>query len=532
MLTDGQWGSAASQSVQYNGDVTITADLGKRETIEEARVVVYRREAANQAGSGFNVKNLTVFISDDRQSWRQTGQRQGQPGAGEDCYVISVPVGAAARYVRIAAEKPERFERVLLGEIELLAPDQDTAAPRRPLPRPMHVKRTLDEALMAAGVPYLYSCYVTDLLRDGEGKPAGFVMANRAGRQAVVAKTIIDATHRGLVARLAGGKFRPYSAGEHTFQRVVIGGEVILGEGMTARVLDPPLRSHDGSGEFPVIEYTLRLPMPEGSYGSWVSADQAARTMTYHPDQQWTSDVLFQVPPDAMHGQEPANGSWQGPDALPLGALRPAGVERMYVLGGSADVPRAAAAKLVRPLAQIDVGARVGAAAAGLATSLPDLKGVNLPGRPTASAAAGGEVCEPLAGVRPIGDRPGLPQDARALPVLGQYDVVVIGGGTAGAPAGIAAARHGAKTLVVEYLSGLGGVGTEGAIATAIQREVPGGTNAEVTRRESLRELLVARALYRCGDHEGMGRKILENYTGDLRGHLARHARAVLDERR
>jgi len=67
-------------------------------------------------------------------------------------------------------------------------------------------------------------------------------------------------------------------------------------------------------------------------------------------------------------------------------------------------------------------------------------------------------------------------------------------------------------------------------IATAIAREVPGGTNAETTRRESLRELFLARALYRCGDHQGLGRKILENYTTDLRGHLARHAHAVLGE--
>ena len=52
----------------------------------------------------------------------------------------------------------------------------------------------------------------------------------------------------------------------------------------------------------------------------------------------------------------------------------------------------------------------------------------------------------------------------RAIPVLGAYDVVVVGGGTGGAPAGIAAARQGASTLVVEYLHGLGGVGTMGLI--------------------------------------------------------------------
>ena len=71
-----------------------------------------------------------------------------------------------------------------------------------------------------------------------------------------------------------------------------------------------------------------------------------------------------------------------------------------------------------------------------------------------------------LAGVRAAHKQATIPQEARGLPVLGRYDVVVIGGGTSGVPAGIAAARQGAKTLVVENLHGLGGVGTMGAIST------------------------------------------------------------------
>jgi hypothetical protein len=39
---------------------------------------------------------------------------------------------------------------------------------------------------------------------------------------------------------------------------------------------------------------------------------------------------------------------------------------------------------------------------------------------------------------------------------------------------------------------------------------------------------MLARALYRCGDHERLGETTLRRYAEDLRGHLARHAQAVL----
>lgn len=48
---------------------------------------------------------------------------------------------------------------------------------------------------------------------------------------------------------------------------------------------------------------------------------------------------------------------------------------------------------------------------------------------------------------------------------------------------------------------------------------------------QAVRELALARALYRCGDHDGLARDILAQYTQDLRGHFARHARAVLDSK-
>jgi hypothetical protein len=54
------------------------------------------------------------------------------------------------------------------------------------------------------------------------------------------------------------------------------------------------------------------------------------------------------------------------------------------------------------------------------------------------------------------------------------WDVIVLGGGTAGTIAAIKAARAGAKTLVVEALGSLGGTGTNAQV-TPLMRNVSGG---------------------------------------------------------
>jgi hypothetical protein len=60
---------------------------------------------------------------------------------------------------------------------------------------------------------------------------------------------------------------------------------------------------------------------------------------------------------------------------------------------------------------------------------------------------------------------------------------------------------------------------------------LPRGEN-DRRRIPALREIALARALYRCGDHEGLGARTLESYRKDVRGVFARHASAVLEARR
>jgi hypothetical protein len=78
------------------------------------------------------------------------------------------------------------------------------------------------------------------------------------------------------------------------------------------------------------------------------------------------------------------------------------------------------------------------------------------------------------------------------------YDVIVCGGGTAGAVAGVAAARHGARTLIVEQFGFLGGTQT-GALVMPLMR-YHAGEQQLVT---GLHQEILDRCNALPGDNEG-----------------------------
>jgi NADPH-dependent 2,4-dienoyl-CoA reductase/sulfur reductase-like enzyme len=60
-----------------------------------------------------------------------------------------------------------------------------------------------------------------------------------------------------------------------------------------------------------------------------------------------------------------------------------------------------------------------------------------------------------------------LPETPRTIPVIGDVDVIVAGGGPAGWAAAVAAARGGARTVLIERYGYLGGMAT-GALVIAL----------------------------------------------------------------
>ena len=438
ILSDGRFDDVVHGSVQYDvPKVKINADLGEERFVESVELVNFKRR------DDFAVANARLVTSTDGKAWSRPIPLQQAPG-GMEHQRWTAPLNAKVRYVGLAAFRREGYKRMLLGEITFRTKSDEV---RRRIPTPLMVKQTFDRALLTNGVGFITGSYVTDVLRDKSGAVAGVVIANRSGRQAIKAKTIVDATERATVARLAGVPFTPYPAGEQTFMRIVISMDRPEAPGMTTRLLPGTYRT---SGRMlkgktgQAWECTLKIPMKDGSYASFAAAEQIARDRTFTRGLLDAADTLFQVPPDRARGSVP----------------------HVFVLGGCAPFTAAE----LRPLAFMRKGAEVGARAARDAqtgrTGVSPVQVAARTGRTGVSPVhAACDVREALTGLRPF-DK-GLPtveSPAGPLPVLGEYDVVVVGGGTAGAPAGIGAGRRGAKTLLVEYLYGLGGVGTLGMI--------------------------------------------------------------------
>src|SRR5581483_11183421 len=77
-----------------------------------------------------------------------------------------------------------------------------------------------------------------------------------------------------------------------------------------------------------------------------------------------------------------------------------------------------------------------------------------------------------------MAERPdSLTEPARKTPIIGAYDIVVLGGGPAGIAAAAAAGMHGRNVLLIERYGFLGGMGTAAGVTNVC------GLHANVHRK-------------------------------------------------
>ena len=324
-------------------------------------------------------------------------------------------------------------------------------------PFPLHVKTMLEDELLLHNIPFLYCSYFVDLLYDDVGKPAGVLVANRSGCQAIRAKIVVDATLEATVARSAN--LLPPNADSLQRYEFTVVGNAEKQDTHIVETIEMPAPIKVGQASYTARRYVFELPNAGNDYATLSAIEQQIRDITWDPDQVDSADVLFYIPAQSIKSAASGVVSMAN---IPIDALQPQDISNLYLLNGYAGVSRETARQMLRPVSLMELGARLGKALAAQAQGMTSARSVDIrSANGKTIKAIGKEITAPLRGDF---DKGTLKLSDNCLPVLGEYDMVVLGGGTAGAPAGISGARNGIKTLTLEYLHGMGGMGTVGLI--------------------------------------------------------------------
>ena len=293
---------------------------------------------------------------------------------------------------------------------------------------PARIKRILDEALLDADVTFRFLSYPEQLLFDDQNRVAGVVFATKSGWYAVEAKRVVDLT--GLVDFPGEEECEEDEKMEDS--EIVLTAYAVR-EGGDGPEVPVPGDERDKTPAH-LVRATSRIKLADCAEITCVdavlAADQALRASLWTKDTLWISDHCSVATADDADLIE-------GP--FPLAEAIRTGEEAGKALAAEA-LAEPVRTGSPRPLSAMDPETR-----ARLRVGCTD---------PRMLREAVGWTQD-----IPLPDFLENPEDTRKV------DVLVVGGGTAGAPAAIAAARAGAKVLCIEPLGILGGTATAGAIA-------------------------------------------------------------------
>ena len=460
VLKDGVWNDAANNSAQYGSkdepcdEVTIDVSPAAG-SYNIVRVKLCYYSGGGDYG-GYNTSGITLKTSAGDDIAGDLVAKDDSGGKFKVWQFTPTTAIPAGTQFKIVATTAEGAVRQLVGEV-LLETDQ---LQRQDSTKPVYLFKAIDGALLSAGVPYFTGSTVCDVVRDVDGKLAGVVVANRSGRQAITAKAVVDASEWGVVARKVAA-LKKKDADDTVFTQVVTlaaDNDLVLPAGYTAvekpsQIFVVTINDNKPSNGAPssyaakTLAISKSFPLASSDYLSVNAVLNAMRGDLWHKSVADWSEKPFFVPPESITGQ---SGD----------PYRPAGVDNLWVAGMLADVSRADAAKLALLGRSVSLGRQVGAAAAALSSAAPVLNSAE-PGE--GQGAIREDIRRPLhVGASSATFTPA----AAELPVLADVDVVVVGGGTAGAPAAIGASGEGKSVWLCEWLYCLGGTTTEGRIGT------------------------------------------------------------------
>ena len=378
----------------------------------------------------------------------------------------------------------------------------------------LRLKRALHEAVAAERriKPYLYTI-CSGAVMSGT-RICGVVIHNRSGRQIVLASAVVDATADARVSVAAGAELASPREGDNTAWRTVrlhcdvsLRPGVLETPGKLGLLNDQILVHRDGDC---VLEYAFSVKL-----GKLLARD-CSRAQT----DSWRKGYAILKYVDeslkAVSDGRPAHGWFSfAPEAAfsrwPTvrcdASLPEHSFELQRLLADEAHTPRGiaglvATGRILSPSSTLEglqgllcTGERAGRVAAAKAKTNALPQDAGHPKRRERDKTGGRRVQEILAGPDPSSAYPTLTESSVALPVIDQFDVVVVGGGTSGAPAAIAAGRQGAKVALVELLPNLGGTASNRVTGyywgvpwrSQLTQELDSRTALQQSRREKRR---------------------------------------------
>ena len=407
---------------------------------------------------------------------------------------------------RLWLEDGETPESGLAKSIFLGEPDTNTVttAPVVRMPTPMTVKIALDTALLDAGVTFLYGSYMADVLHDSKGRFAGITIVNRSGRQAIRGKVIIDATERAMAARICGAEFMPYPAGKQSFKRIVIGG-------------DPG----DAAGK------ASAMAAENGTTVRKIDVKALQRHLVdvgIIPERFLSVEDSYPLSDDAMQVAVKQIGTNYSGIAVVLSDTKRALPHLRSAYVSATDEAQKLRYAHVLGMLFDDTGTAtlIKAVTAGAWDKGWNFRGL---GQYGATTSYMDNLVIALGRTRDTRGLPTVLVKLKALTPESEFShcrAVAMALETFMDPR---AAKPLSDFLQQPGISGHSFL----EIRDVIERTPVKPTRSDTsTRNHSLRELILARALYRCGDQKGVGEAVLKNYAIDYRGHYARHAKSVL----
>ncbi len=342
--------------------------------------------------------------------------------------------------------------------------------------RPGAIKRAMEEALLAARIPFLFQSRPVAILRNPAGEIAGVVFSVRTALVAITCRSIVDATDQGLVARLAGVPLRRRADGPSFLTWTVLGTKPPKAWPGDVEEIQPAFLQLREDGDATYRAFRLRVDR-EVLGPDPMAAGHVARALLVDENILMTADRPEDSPLEMV-----ATPAYLADriDDLDLGGIEIS--PGLWMVNGMLPFSACGVSNFQRPDQAVALGRRIGTEAAAMPLRPPADSLFLQQGGPETGDFRFARVF--LRGKQRI-----LSLDAWAFSSLGSFDVVIAGGGTGGAPAGIAAARSGVSTLVLEMQHGLGGVGTLGLISSYWFGNQVGFTaelNEEVSRFDSL----------------------------------------------